>query len=566
VNGIISQLAARGGTPACGEVRPVLRVIIMPARTWRSPLRLLQIGSIVLPAAIIAIWGAVSWNSHKDAAFAQARSNVEVLREYALRVFETQQSLLFEAERLIEGVDVTQIEQREVHELLRPLIGRLRFTLGVGVISPDGDILGATSYPVSGRADHRTYFQKLRAESVEPNAVFIERVTLDQSQEALLLAKRRPGESFNGVLVAAVDLDAVTEFFARVAGNAGASASLVGSDASLLLRYPPALSTAMPANAPLMAAVRRAPTGFFEAPATYDDVSRIYGYSQLGDFPAFALFGLASQTVFQDWLREFLIVAALVSIAGLMAFAASTQAVRRVKSEERQRQLAFDRRLLDQAQREAESRGQLLREAHHRTKNNLQMILSMIRAKSAELGEVPGLQDIERRLLALAQVHDLLYNASDDSSRIDLGEFLENICTNPSIVLPESGIDVTCQVEPLEIDVAQAVPVALVAVEVLTNSLKHAFPNGRTGRIQIQLKRLDDSVQISIADDGIGLPPDKDRQRNSGLRLIDGLVRQLRGNLDIKTSGGTRFDLYLPISEEAASEASPQPAPGSMLH
>jgi hypothetical protein len=113
----------------------------MPARTWRSPLRLLQIGSIVLPAAIIAIWGAVSWNSHKDAAFAQARSNVEVLREYALRVFETQQSLLFEAERLIEGVDVTQIEQREVHELLRPLIGRLRFTLGVGVISPDGDIL-----------------------------------------------------------------------------------------------------------------------------------------------------------------------------------------------------------------------------------------------------------------------------------------------------------------------------------------------------------------------------------------------------------------------------------------
>jgi hypothetical protein len=88
-------------------------------------------------------------------------------------------------------------------------------------------------------------------------------VTLDQSQEALLLAKRRPGESFNGVLVAAVDLDAVTEFFARVAGNAGASASLVGSDASLLLRYPPVPSTALPADAPLMAAVRRAQTGVF---------------------------------------------------------------------------------------------------------------------------------------------------------------------------------------------------------------------------------------------------------------------------------------------------------------
>jgi two-component sensor histidine kinase len=529
-------------------------------------LRLLQVGSIVLPAAIIAIWGGISWNSHKSAAFDQARSNVEVLREYALRVFETQQSLLFEAERLIEGVDVTQIEQRELHELLRPLIGRLRFTLGVGVISADGDILGSTAYPVSGRADQRTYFQNLRTESAEPNEVFIERVTLGEAQEALLVAKRRPGESFNGVLVAAVDVDAVTEFFARVAGDAGASASLVGLDGSLLLRYPPVPQVVLPADAPLIAAARRTQAGAIEGPATFDDLTRIYGYSQLGDFPAFAVFGMASETVFRDWLRGFLFVAAMVSIAAAMAFAASTQAVRRVKSEERQRQLAFDRRLLDQAQKAAESRAELLREAHHRTKNNLQMILSMIRAKTAELGDAPGLQDIERRLLALAQVHDLLYSASDDSSTIDLGEFLETICTNPSIVLPESGIDVTCQVEPLEIDVAQAVPVALVAVEVLTNSLKHAFPNGRPGRIHIQLKRLDDSVQISIADDGIGLPPDKDRQRTSGLRLIDGLVRQLRGRLDIKTCGGTRFDLYLPICEEAASEVSPRPAPDSMLH
>jgi two-component sensor histidine kinase len=189
------------------------------------------------------------------------------------------------------------------------------------------------------------------------------------------------------------------------------------------------------------------------------------------------------------------------------------------------------------------------------------MVLAMIRTKAAELDDAPGLRDIEKRLLALAQVHDLLYNANDDSSRIDLGAFLEAICTNPSIVPPESGVDVTCEVEPLEMDVADAVPVALIVVEALTNSLKHGFPDGRPGRVDVRLKRLDDSVLVSAADNGVGLPPARDRQRTSGLRLIEGLARQLRGRLEIVSDHGTRFDLYLPVPEAPAAEAPPRPAP-----
>jgi two-component sensor histidine kinase len=532
----------------------------MPARTWRSPLRLLQIGSLVLPAAIIGIWGAVSWNTQQQEAFEQAHGNAELLREYSLRVLETQRNLLYEAEYLIEDVDVTGIGERALHERLQPLTGRLRFTLGVGVISADGEILGSTFFPVDGRADHRTYFQTLSDASAEPNDVFIERVTLGQ-QEALLVAKRRPGETFNGVLVAAVDLDAMTEFFSRVVGDSDASAKLIGADGSVLLRHPTAPSTTLAPDAPLMRAAGQGPAGVFQAPSTFDDVSRVYGFSQLGAFPAFAAFGLARQGIVQSWLEKFLLIAALISFAALMAFAASTQAIRRVRAEDRQRQMAFDRRLLEEAQKSAESRGQLLREAHHRTKNNLQMVLAMIRMKAAELGDAPGLRDIEKRLLALAQVHDLLYNANDDSSLIDLGEFLQAICTNPSMVPPESGVEVACDVEPLDMDVAEAVPVALIAVEVLTNSLKHGFPDGRSGRIEIKLKRLDDSVLVSIGDNGAGLPPETARQRTSGLRLIEGLARQLRGTLEISTEGGTRFDLHLPIPGAAEPRPAPRPAP-----
>ncbi|HUE45764.1 MAG TPA: histidine kinase dimerization/phosphoacceptor domain -containing protein [Aestuariivirgaceae bacterium] len=532
----------------------------MPARTWRSPLRLLQIGSLALPAAIIGIWGVVSWNTQQREAFEQAHGNAELLREYSLRVLETQRNLLYEAEYLIEDVDVAAIGERALHERLQPLTGRLRLTLGVGVISADGEILGSTSFPVSGRAEHRTYFQTLSDASAEPDEMFVERVRLAQ-QEALLVAKRRPGDSFNGVLVAAVDLDAMTEFFARVVDNSDASASLIAANGSKLLRYPAAPPTTLAPDAPLMRAAAQSPAGVYEAPPTFDDVPRVYGFSQLGEFPAFAVFGLSRQGIVRSWQEKFLIIAALVSLAALMAFAASTQAIRRVNSEDRQRRMAFDRRLLEEAQKSAEGRGQLLREAHHRTKNNLQMVLAMIRAKASELGDAPGLRDIEKRLLALAQVHDLLYNSNDDSSLIDLGEFLQAICTNPSIVPPESGIEVACDVEPLDMDVAEAVPVALIAVEILTNSLKHGFPDGRVGRIEISLQCLDDRVLVSIGDNGVGLPPVSGRQRTSGLRLIEGLARQLRGRLEISTDGGTRFDLYLPLPGGGELPAAPAASP-----
>lgn len=514
-------------------------------------------GSLALPAAIIGIWGVVSWNDQQHDAFEQAHGNAELLREYSLRVLETQRNLLYEAEYLIEDVDVTAIGERALHERLQPLSGRLRFTLGVGVISADGEILGSTSFPVAGRADHRSYFQTLSDASAEPDEVFVERVTLGR-QDILLVAKRRPGDTFNGALVAAIDLDGMTEFFARMVGESDASAKLVGADGSVLLRHPAAPSTTLAPDAPLMRAAGQSPTGVFQAPSTFDDVSRVYGFSQLGEFPAFAAFGLARQGIVQSWLEQFLLIAALISFAALMAFAASTQAIRRVRSEDRQRKTAFDRRLLEEAQKSAESRGQLLREAHHRTKNNLQMVLAMIRTKAAELGDAPGLRDIEKRLLALAQVHDLLYNSNDHSSIIDLGEFLRAICTNPSIVPPESGVEVTCDVERLDIDVAEAVPVALIAVEALTNSLKHGFPDGRAGRVEIALKVLEDSVLVSIGDNGVGLPPANGRQRTSGLRLIEGLARQLRGRLEISTDGGTRFDLHLPIP--GAGELPPAPS------
>jgi hypothetical protein len=232
----------------------------MPARTWRSPLRLLQIGSLALPAAIIGIWGVISWNTQQREAFEQAHGNAELLREYSLRVLETQRNLLYEAEYLIEDVDVTGIGERALHERLQPLTGRLRFTLGVGVISADGEILGSTSFPVSGRADHRTYFQTLSDASAEPDEVFIERVRLAQ-QEALLVAKRRPGDTFKGV-TGGGGRSRCHDGVLRPRGRRQRRVRVAGrANGSVLLRYPVAPSTTLAPDAPLMRAAAQGPAG-----------------------------------------------------------------------------------------------------------------------------------------------------------------------------------------------------------------------------------------------------------------------------------------------------------------
>jgi two-component sensor histidine kinase len=496
------------------------------------------------------VWGVVSWNVERERAFSRAQDNAELLREYALRVFESQQSLLIEAEHLLNDIDVVTADQADIHQALQPLLGHLRFTLGVGVIGPQGQILGSTTYPVSGSAEDRTYFLTLRDGNTN---LYVERVTLQGDQEALLVARSRDTLDFEGVLVAAVDVETVSDFFGRVASGGDASVSLVGDDGSLLLRFPELPLFKIPSDAPLMSAIAERHVGVLEARATFDNGTRIFGFARLGQFPVTVVFGEASSSVLRDWLDRFVIVLALLSVTAMLGFAATTQAFRRLKAEQQQRALALDRQLLARAQQAATDREDLLREAHHRTKNNLQMMLSMIHNKANSLGDPECLKDIENRLFALSHLHDQLYAASDSGSTIDLGHFLKTICQNPSIVPPERNIDLVCDVEPLPVTITQAVPIALIAVETITNTLKHAFAAGSSGRIGITLRREGGTAVLSIKDNGRGLPPVDERERTSGLRLIEALTRQIDGRLDIKVEGGTEFILEVPLAEGSSN-------------
>lgn len=188
----------------------------------------------------------------------------------------------------------------------------------------------------------------------------------------------------------------------------------------------------------------------------------------------------------------------------------------------------------------------LLREIHHRVKNNLQTTISLLHMQSVYLSNEAALNAIrnsQRRMQAMSLIHQKLYQ-SENMTNIDMASYIAELTGYLKDSFCGSGyISFELQLERLELDVSQAIPLGLIINEAVTNAIKYAFPDKRNGKILIVLKAdADGHCFLEIADNGIGLPAafDADVRHNSlGLNLIHGLADQLNGELNIKNDNGT---------------------------
>jgi PAS domain S-box-containing protein len=184
----------------------------------------------------------------------------------------------------------------------------------------------------------------------------------------------------------------------------------------------------------------------------------------------------------------------------------------------------------------------LIREIHHRVKNNLQIIsglLDMTRMRAPDPATAGILTDMMLKIKTMAQIHTRLYE-SKQFDRINMGSQIRDIAADLSSIYGKSGTGITCQVnaEDLSLPVDQAIPCALAVNEVLSNSFKHAFTGRRHGTIMVAAWLEGENVHIHVQDDGIGIPEnvDVDRASSLGLKLIRSLVQQLQGTLTIESS------------------------------
>jgi two-component sensor histidine kinase len=203
----------------------------------------------------------------------------------------------------------------------------------------------------------------------------------------------------------------------------------------------------------------------------------------------------------------------------------------------------------------------LLREIHHRVKNNLQVISSLLslqtrRLADAKVGEM--FKESQNRVRSMAMIHEQLHR-STDLSRIDFAQYLRNLTASlfSSYGVDSSQIGLKLDITEACLPIDLATPFGLIVHELVSNSLKHAFADGREGEIRIAFRPLGDSDgggrqwRLTVADDGPGLPTEVDPENSSslGLRLVRILAEQLDGSVEYRRDPGSKFQITLSDQE-----------------
>jgi two-component sensor histidine kinase/CheY-like chemotaxis protein len=212
------------------------------------------------------------------------------------------------------------------------------------------------------------------------------------------------------------------------------------------------------------------------------------------------------------------------------------------------------RALRDRNERMAESLAEkevLLKEVHHRVKNNLQVIASLLRLQANSIPDPAlgkALRESQHRVESMALVHEQLYDTKD-LSYINLPRHVEALAANLFRVYGDPArIAWTAAIDPVELTVDRAIPVSLILNELISNAMKYAFPENRSGSVRIEGGRRNGQIVLAVADDGVGMPADVD-PRNSkslGLEIVRILTKQLKGSLEIERENGTAVRITFP--------------------
>ena len=195
----------------------------------------------------------------------------------------------------------------------------------------------------------------------------------------------------------------------------------------------------------------------------------------------------------------------------------------------------------------------LLKEVHHRMKNNMSIVAGLIGMKSDYMEEGAGkdvLVESQGRIRSMQKLYELLF-PSQEYDRLDLSKYLENMLTEIRKVYADRRIAIEFSQKSMTINAERAVPIGIIVNELVVNAVKYAFPDGQKGRIEISLDRSEDgSLVLEIKDNGIGLPQNVEEKKNTGfgIKIVEAYVQQLQGTIEMKNgeTGGAVFRLLFP--------------------
>ncbi|MBU4289427.1 MAG: PAS domain S-box protein [Proteobacteria bacterium] len=233
------------------------------------------------------------------------------------------------------------------------------------------------------------------------------------------------------------------------------------------------------------------------------------------------------------------------------------------KGDEQALQVAYDQAIIyaQQLKEQIEERTRaekekevLLREIHHRVKNNMQVISSLLNLQSRGMEDkrsVEMLKESQDRIRSMALVHEKLYE-SKDLTNIDFDEYIKHLVQTlfRSYEINREKIRLKLNIEKVELNIDKAIPCGLIVNELILNCLKHAFADGDKGEIKVSLLFVNENeVELTVSDNGVGIPEEMDLKNSGslGLKLVNILTDQIDGKLYLDRSRGTKFQIRFKI-------------------
>ena len=524
-----------------GTGAPADMIAPAPPSAWRrvrTPANIviaISAGLIVVIFAIFAMLCVQGYASTLEQARLKAQSAADVVAEEAEWMLGGSKALLMHLATVATvPADVTDTDRANIDTALKALPVATSFGLYDATGAAFGGA-GAAGLPAS--IGELEVFRALAAGM----DFAISRQIEDAATGAPLfvLAKRLTApEGFGGAAVITISGTVMQELWTPQQLGAGSTVGLLLPDGWLVARYPAASQAANSSQQPLFTTLAGQNAGTYYSPRSpVDGVARMVGFRRLPGLGVIAIASVSEDAALAGlW-------SAIVTVLWLMCPIAIALFIGSLVTASILRKSARTQANLAAALAHNET---LFREIHHRVKNNLQSVSSLLQMQPIPR-EIKA--DMGQRIAAMSAVHEHIYRSTNfDTVRVQnyLTTLIENIRAGSS-----PSVRVVEDIEDLEVDKDAATPLGLIINEVVANAFKHAFPQGREGTIRVSLVRLADGrAELAVADDGIGFDPAQPG-KGIGRRLIRALTSQLGGESEFTSEPGlgSRFVLVFPLAK-----------------
>jgi two-component sensor histidine kinase len=546
-------------------------------------------GGLVLIATIL--FGGLAygrWNATLAEAEQITGNLADLLAEHAGRVFDASNLIADQAIMLAGDRSWDEVaSSSEMYDHLRRLTNVSNYISAVWLVDEQGrPRLSSRSFPAPANSvADREHFRIQQQTNAGP---FISKLLPGGAAEEnnIVLSRRIEDDNrrFRGAALVVIDPVYFLSFYSSIKISYPITIDLFRPELAVVIHHPgvpdaEAMSIRKWPDRDPKAALGESGT-IYRAHSAFDQTERLEAYQRIKGFPLYVSVGVARSAIFGRWLTETLQQGLLAGLALAALLLLVGMALSRTRREEVMREelktlnLTLEERVHErtaEVERSAEGLRKLLaekdvlfREVHHRVKNNLQIISSLLNLYANKFTGADvqrSFTDCLNQVRAMGLVHELLYR-SPNVAQIDFDEYLR-VLASRFVISFGRGPQVSLNVRsaPLHFDLDTTIPLALIVTEAITNAFKHAFPGERAGTISVEGSQSDGLTRIRIADNGVGLPSgwEELQARSLGLKLMRVLAEQIDARLSISSNGGTAIELTLDQTAAAEDGSASQP-------